>query len=65
MMPDITLRMTQLELKEALREWVERKGFLTSDKFSIDVKTYPGDRPFENGYTVVEVSGVHQRSASV
>ena len=57
-MADITLSLTQAELSEAVRDWVEKKGFATTDRFSVRVTTQKGDRPFDADYTETSVSGV-------
>jgi hypothetical protein len=63
-MAGITLSLTQDELSEAVRDWVEKKGFLTTDRFSVRVTTHKGDRPFDPDYTEVSVSGVAVREAT-
>jgi hypothetical protein len=49
----VTLTLSAGEIVEALRDYVEKIGFLTTDRFSAKVTTIPGDRPTE-----ATVSGV-------
>lgn len=58
-MASITLTLTQSELTDAIKDWVEAKGFDVTDRTSVSVKTVKGDRPFDNDYTSATVSGVY------
>lgn len=57
-MATITLTLSKAEITEALRDYVENKGFLTTDRFSARVTTTPGDLPYDEPYTEAVVSGV-------
>lgn len=58
-MATVTLTLTQSELNEAIKDWVEARGFDVTDRTSVSVNTVKGDRPFDNGYTSATVSGVY------
>ena len=57
-MASITLELTEAEITEALRDYVEKQGFATTDRFRASVRTTPGDRPFDSAYTTASLSGV-------
>lgn len=54
----ITLNLTQSQLTEAVRDYVEKYGMRATDRFAVDVKTIKGDRPFDQDYTSTTVTGV-------
>lgn len=59
-----TIHLTSAELSEAVRLYLHGRGFATSDRFAVSVKTTPGDRPFDAAYTEISVTGVYMRGAS-
>lgn len=54
----VNTQMTKAELNEAVAQWFERKGFDTTDRFNVNVRTIPGDRPFDGEYTEITVTGL-------
>ena len=60
-MPQVTITMSEAELTEAVRHWIERKGYDTSDRFAVSVRSTPGDRPFDPSYTEATVTGALMR----
>ena len=54
----VQTEITEADLKEAVREWLEKRGFGTTDRFNVSVKTYAGDRPFDSEYTTITLTGV-------
>jgi len=54
----ITINLTKDQLKKAVQEYVEARGFMTTDRFSVSVRTTPGDRPFDAETVDVSVTGV-------
>ncbi len=63
-MANINLSLSQSELTEAVRDWVEKQGFGTSVNFSVRVTNHKGDRPFDHDYTEATVSGIVARSSN-
>lgn len=57
-MASVTLNLAESELRTAIREYVEARGFLTTDRFAVSVRITPGDRPFDSDTTDVTVTGV-------
>ena len=53
-----TLALTKSDLNKAVEEWLQRQGITTTDRFHVQVKTTPGDRPFDPEYTEITVTGV-------
>lgn len=53
-----TLNLTKDQLNEAVEQWLHRQNITTTDRFSVDVKTTPGDRPFDQSHTTITVSGI-------
>jgi hypothetical protein len=58
MMASITLNLTKDELKIAVQEYVQARGFVTTDRFAVSVRVTPGDRPFDRETTDVTVTGI-------
>ena len=58
-MVDISLTLQEAEIKEALRDYVIKKGLVISDRVAATAKAQKGDRPFDSDWTYATVSGVH------
>lgn len=54
----VSVSLTQDDLNDAVRAWLEKRGLVTSDSFRVAVRTIPGDRPFDSDYTEISVDGV-------
>jgi hypothetical protein len=59
-----TLQLTKDDLNAAVMEWLEKRGVLTTDRFNVNVKTPPGDRPFDSAYTEITVTGIRIATAT-
>lgn len=53
-----TLTLTVAQLNTAVAEWLDRQGIAITDRFSVEVKTLPGDRPFDTAHTTITVTGI-------
>lgn len=63
-MADITLTLSEPEVREAIRKHVQDLGFEVTDRFGVRISSVPGDRPFDAGYTSASVSGVKSKEPS-
>jgi uncharacterized protein CbrC (UPF0167 family) len=57
----VEISLTKDELNEAVCAWVEAKGFVATDRFTVTITQQPGDRPFDVGYTSISVTGVQTK----
>lgn len=57
-MATISLTLTEKEIREAIRAYVEKQGFTPAADFSVSITTTPPDRPFDSAYTQALVSGI-------
>jgi hypothetical protein len=53
-----TIKLRQADLNQAVSEWLEKRGVYATDRFSVIVRTTPGDRPFDPETTEITVTGV-------
>ena len=63
-MQNITVSLSMENLKDAVRDYMSKQGFGASERFSVTVRTIPGDRPFDSDYTEITVSGLTIKGAS-
>lgn len=54
---NVSLTLTEADLKQAIAEWLGKKGYNAS-RASFHINKIQGDRPWESDYTTITVSGV-------
>ena len=57
-MANITLTLTKADISNAIKNWVEKAGFVVTDNFSVLINTTKGDRPFDADCVRASVFGI-------
>lgn len=61
----LSVTLQESDLKDAVADWLDKNGFVTTDRFAITISTVRGDRPHDADHTTVTAhSGVHVREHS-
>lgn len=57
-MADVTLTLSDDDIKAAVRLWLRTQGYEATDTLSVSIRHVPGDRPFDSDTTTATVTGV-------
>ena len=61
-MTTISATLTEANIKEAVRDWLEKKGFRADGKMFVTVSVIKGDRPFDSDQAEITVRGLRLAS---
>ncbi len=53
-----TITLRRDDLNEAVSQWLEKRGVFATDRFAVNVRVIPGDRPFDSETAEITVTGV-------